>query len=688
MRINKLKINSEVIYMDIRYVVVSIEPPNVFIRRLDSDGVSIMVDFSELVSNATINDENSPQYIIKPITDSNDMSFDILPDLKKDIVYKKMETIKPLIILKAIKEGDIRADYEFKEHYSEFIEENERLLELNQEELINRISKKENISGRTIKRYLAKYSKAENIKEKSGVEGLVSSKGRGYLNRKDNKTLNIYNPRNSSVILDSIDVRMDSIYIPIIEDVILREYLTTRQASKKEIYDSICVKCFIKNINPPKMITIYKLLNRVNPQVKLRLRNSKEAAAIYDDIERGFSNQDAMYPLHIVEIDHTELDMDVMDSKTGYVCGRPWITLGIDVYSRCVWCMYISFEPPSANRVRKALENGVFIKDNKCNTQNKWNVFGIPNTIFLDNGPDFKSIEVKRMINDTLKSHVKYRPVRTPRYGAVIERLFGTINAELIHRLEGTRKSNFRKLGEYESEKRAALTLDDINELLTIYITDIYHCSEHKGLPKYENIPLVRYIEGIKKVGYPEFITKEDENFYKVELMATDMKPYTRDGVRLENVIYKSPEFAQFIGGRDKKYRIKYDDDDISKIYILNPKLNKYIELRAVMPAYETLINVNRYTYKKILEIIKEEGIKKRNGLIQTDFVIKAKTKLQQSISEKYKLNRSVRKQSQRTNFDVKIDVSDTKMNKKENNMKLEDIIAKAKKIEQGREKK
>lgn len=685
MRIKRLKINSEVIYLGIRYIVVSIDPPNVFIKRVDTDGVSIRVDFSELVSNASLSNENSPEYI-NFTSDSYNRSFEVLEDDKKNIVYKRMDIIKPLIVLKTIKEGNVRAIYEFREHYSDLTDKNEDLSRLNQEELINRISKKNNISVRTIKRYLAAYKKAENIKEKSGVEGLVPRSGTGYLNRSDNKTLNIFNPKNPSIILDTIDVRIDSVYIPIIEDVISREYLTTKQVNKKNIYDSICIKCFVKNINPPKMITIYKLLDRINPQLKSRLRNSKEAAAIYDDIERGFSNQDAMYPLHIVEIDHTQLDMDIMDINTGYVIGRPWITLGIDVYSRMVWCMYISFEPPSINRVRKAIENGVFIKNNKkYDTNNKWDIFGIPNTIFLDNSTDFTSTEVKRMINDTLKSHVKYRPVRTPRYGAVIERLFGTINEGLIHRLDGTRKSNFRQLGEYEPEKMAALTLDDIKELLTIYITDIYHCSEHRGLPKYENIPLVRYIEGIKKVGYPEFISKSDEAFYKTELMATDMRPYTRDGVRLENVIYKSPEFSQFMGGRDKKYKIKYDIDDISKIYILHPKLNKYIELRAVNPAYDTLINVNRYTYKKALDLIKEEGIKKKNGVFDTDIVARAMVKLQKSITDKYKINRSVRKLSQRTNFDIKIDNSGAKQN--ESNTKIEDIVLIAKRAELERKK-
>lgn len=681
MRINRIKINSEVIYLGLKYVVVSIDPPNVFIKRVDLDGVSIMISYSELVLNALLVQENSNSLVYK-----NDSSFDSLSDNKKDIAYKRTKIIKPILVLEAIKEGDIRAIYEFREYYSEFTNADEELSELKQEDLINRISEKNSISVRTIKRYLASYRKAENIKEKSGVEGLVPRTGNGYIGRADNKILNIYNPKNPNVILDSIDVRIDSVYIPIIEDVISREYLTTKQVSKKNIYDSIAIKCFKDNISPPKMITIYKLLDRINPQLKSRLRNSKEAAAIYDDIEREFSNNDALYPLHVVEIDHTELDMDIMDSRTGYVVGRPWITIGIDVYSRMVWCLYISFEPPSANRVRKAIENGIFIKDNeKYGTENKWDIFGIPNTIFLDNGPDFTSAEVKRMINDTLKSHVKYRPVRTPRYGAVIERVFGTINAELIHRLEGTRKSNVKKLGEYDPEKTAALTLDDITELLTIYITDIYHCSEHSGLPKYENIPIVRFIEGIKKAGYPEFISKSDEDFYRVELMATDMKPYTRDGVRLENVIYKSSEFSQFIGGRDKKYKIKYDIDDISHIYILNPKLNKYIELKAVTPPYETLIKVNRYTYKKILELVKEEGIKKKNGMIASDSVIRAMTKLQQIISDKYKVNRSIRKQSKRTNFEVKIEVSNPK--KHNNDMKLEDIIKKAKKIETEKER-
>jgi len=348
--------------------------------------------------------------------------------------------------------------------------------------------------------------------------------------------------------------------------------------------------------------------------------------------------------------------------------------------------MYVSFEPPSANRVRKAMQHGIFFKDSKkYNTINNWDIFGIPNTIYLDNGPDFKSAEVKRMINETLKSHVKYRPVRIPRYGGTIERLFGTINAGLIHRLDGTRKSNVTKLGEYDSEKEASLTLEDIIELLTMYITDIYHFSEHKGLPIDEGIPMVRYIEGIKRVGYPEYIDKSDEEYYKTELMATEMRPYTRDGVRLDTVLYKSHDFSEFIGNRNTKYKIKYDIDDISKIYILNPKSNEYIELPAVSPSADVLSNVNKYTYKKIVEMARENGVEKSKGVLGTETVVTAMANLQETIMKKYKKNRSIRKQAERSNFEVNIKIQADKPTTKK--ASLEDLISIAKQIEKGRSK-
>lgn len=103
----------------------------------------------------------------------------------------------------------------------------------------------------------------------------------------------------------------------------------------------------------------------------------------------------------------------------------------------------------------------------------------------------------------------------------------------------GTTKSNIFDRGDIDSEKDACLTLDQVRRILTIFLTDIYPIKEHKGLPIQTNTPLLRYYEGIQEVGYPDWISKDEEERYKIEFLLTDKKPYTRDGVRWNNRIYK-----------------------------------------------------------------------------------------------------------------------------------------------------
>lgn len=57
---------------------------------------------------------------------------------------------------------------------------------------------------------------------------------------------------------------------------------------------------------------------------------------------------DAQRPLDVVQIDHTKLDIIVVDREQRLPIGRPWITLAIDVYSRMVVGFCISLDPPGA----------------------------------------------------------------------------------------------------------------------------------------------------------------------------------------------------------------------------------------------------------------------------------------------------------------------------------------------------
>src|SRR5690606_26210012 len=67
-------------------------------------------------------------------------------------------------------------------------------------------------------------------------------------------------------------------------------------------------------------------------------------------------------PLERAEIDHTLLDLMVIDDKSGLPLGRPWITACIDDYTRCLLGIFLSFEPPSHFTVGRCLKQALKMK--------------------------------------------------------------------------------------------------------------------------------------------------------------------------------------------------------------------------------------------------------------------------------------------------------------------------------------
>ena len=53
-------------------------------------------------------------------------------------------------------------------------------------------------------------------------------------------------------------------------------------------------------------------------------------------------------PLEQVQIDHTVIDLIVVDDRDRQPIGRPYLTLAIDVFTRCVIGMVVTLEAPSA----------------------------------------------------------------------------------------------------------------------------------------------------------------------------------------------------------------------------------------------------------------------------------------------------------------------------------------------------
>ncbi|QTH41666.1 transposase [Cohnella sp. LGH] len=647
MSINHLRLYSEFYLYGKKHKIISIEPPFVRIKR--PDGEDIQMKFTDIVSHSTFQPDSTMKVSKKELAPYDTLA--ILPEPKREEVSERFEIIRPLILLEEIKNQNLRSVQKFMDQYKYLIKEGEDLTSIRQEVLINRVNemrivqKKKKVSRATFMRYMKAFRDQENL-QNNGLEGLISKKGRGYTGRKDTKTLEICHPQKPDIVLDVLQVRLSDELIHIVKSIIENDYLTKYNISKATVWRSVNRECAYHQLPVVSYSTISDLIGRINKKARERFRNLKQAKAIYDDVARGYADRDALHPLDIIQLDHTRLDMQVIDDQTGLTIDRPWITLGIDVFSRMPWCLYVSFEAPSANVIRKAIQHGVFFKDTRkiYGTESDWEVFGIPNVIYVDNGMDFKSSDIKRLVNESLKSEIMHRPVRIPKYGAVIERLFRTLNDELIHNTLGTTKSKFADLGAIKPEEEACLTLNQIRKILTIYMTDMYPIRDHKGLPIYSKTPMNRYHDGCNEVGFPEWIEKSEEERYKIEFMLTLKKPYTRDGVRFGNRIYKSEECNDIIGQKETKYVIKYDPDDISRIFLKHPKKERFIELYAVSPSYEQLIGVNAYTYSRVLKIWSEEGERKKNSIPGNDQYARAAKKIQEEINKSYVKKKSTRK--------------------------------------------
>src|SRR4051794_32955608 len=147
--------------------------------------------------------------------------------------------------------------------------------------------------------------------------------------------------------------------------------------------------------------------------------------------------------LDVVQIDHTKVDIQLVDDLARAVLGRPWLTLLLDVHSRCVLGLSVSFDPPSAAGVALALAQGVLPKTEWLADRGldlTWPMHGLPRLLHLDNGREFHSRALRR----GCQQHglgLDYRPPATPRFGGHIERLMGTL-MQRVHALPGSTASS------------------------------------------------------------------------------------------------------------------------------------------------------------------------------------------------------------------------------------------------------
>ena len=172
------------------------------------------------------------------------------------------------------------------------------------------------------------------------------------------------------------------------------------------------------------------------------------------------------------QCDHTLLDVLVVE-RAGEILGRPWLTMVVDSYSRCIMGIHLGFDGPSAAVVCLALRHAILPKQysSAYELKQSWGTYGVPQYLYTDGGKDFRSQHLEQVATE-LGIVLCLR--RQPSDGGIVERPFGTFNREFLSSLPGYTDSNVVKRSA-SAEVEACLSLRQLEQLLVRYLVDNYN---------------------------------------------------------------------------------------------------------------------------------------------------------------------------------------------------------------------
>lgn len=266
-----------------------------------------------------------------------------------------------------------------------------------------------------------------------------------------------------------------------ISEMIEAHFLQPERWTRTALHERVVAECERRGLKPPSFKTVSSRLDDYQNRESQRKRIGAKAARYQYEPMPG--HVEVSRPLERVEIDHTPLDVMARsdDPYCDYV-GRPWLTVAIDVYTRCILGIHIGFEAPSILSVALCLTHGVLPKSPAAEfgVPLDWIMYGLPKEIVVDNGKDFVSAAFRRGC-EQYGILLTYRPVGSPHYGGTIERLIGTMVGQ-CHLLPGTTKNSVKARRDYDSIKHAALTLSQVRSWFVEQLLGRYHLLPHRML--------------------------------------------------------------------------------------------------------------------------------------------------------------------------------------------------------------
>ncbi|QPM90608.1 Mu transposase C-terminal domain-containing protein [Pseudooceanicola algae] len=166
----------------------------------------------------------------------------------------------------------------------------------------------------------------------------------------------------------------------------------------------------------------------------------------------------------------------------------------------------------------------------------------------------------------------------------VVERVFGTLQWQVLNFRPGYTGSRPGELTGYDPKTAARISHDELYGMITRYFVDEYPFRPHRGTGMSGATPRQKRDEALKRYGAIDPPSQRDRCLH---LGAKARVTTTSEGVRAFNIPFNSTELQRFAGGASKAVTVHLDPDDLRKVYVTAEGLEAVIEARLTMTVFK-----------------------------------------------------------------------------------------------------
>ncbi|KVT41858.1 Mu transposase C-terminal domain-containing protein [Burkholderia ubonensis] len=405
---------------------------------------------------------------------------------------------------------------------------------------------------------------------------------------------------------------LDGSLLMLVEDVIETHYLNDQKLNVARLYDRVEEAIDVQNERDPEnplpkisRATLYRHIQKLNDYLVTAAREGRtEALKKYRPVFRRLKTKRLNERW---EIDHTPVNLMCVCERTRMVIVRPVLTLIIDAHTRMVMGFHIGARSPGQEEVGWAIRMAML---SKCDLLNRlglghleWLARGVAEMIFGDNAWEFHG-SATRSGCDELGISLVYCPKRAPWFKGRVERFMRTIAEQLFHMIPGTTWSNTKDRGEYQSEKLACVSLEELTVFVVRWIVECYQHAPHRGLKG--KTPFQAWQESARLT--PIYMPA-DTNQLSIAFSDTIIRPITNSGVTFDHLSYNSSALQLLrhsIPG-DEKVKVRYFNEQTDYVYVYDPRQKEYLRVDCTDPDYTE--DLTRWMHNEVTSGMRDSRI-------------------------------------------------------------------------------